>query len=141
MFKNYKEKIIFESPNPTDIFCYSPCIFRTSKGSLIATMDLGGDGVAELPGEKGSRDKGRRFGQGKIFISNHKIYRPSQDCSENYGNALNISEITILNESEYSEKLVSKVRANWNKNKQRIHTYNFDDHISVIDGFTNIWKI
>ena len=78
---------------------------------------------------------------GKIFISNHKIYRPSQDCSENYGNALNISEITKLSESEYSEKLISKVRANWNKNMQRIHTYNFDDNISVIDGFTKIWKI
>lgn len=77
---------------------------------------------------------------GKIFISDDKIYRPSQDCSEDYGNALNLNEITKLNEFEYSEKVVSKVRANWNKNMQRIHTYNFDENISVIDGYCKIRK-
>jgi hypothetical protein len=36
---------------------------------LIATFDLGGDGVKRLPGVKASRASGTRLGMGKIYIS------------------------------------------------------------------------
>lgn len=61
--------VVYESPSPADIFCYTPGIIRSESGRLIATLDLGGDGVKDLPGPKGSRAGGTRFGMGKIYVS------------------------------------------------------------------------
>lgn len=61
--------VVYESGRPQDIYCYTPGIVRSPTGRLIATFDLGGDGVADLPGAKGSRAAGTRFGMGKLYIS------------------------------------------------------------------------
>ncbi len=71
---------------------------------------------------------------GKIFILNNKIYRPSQDCSGDYGKAFNFSQISKLNENEYEEILVSKVEPDWNSGLIGTHTFNFNDNITVIDA-------
>jgi hypothetical protein len=63
------ENIIYQSPNPQNVFCYTPSIVSTQTGRLIVSFDLGGDGVKDLAGLKSSRAKGNKFGQGKIFIS------------------------------------------------------------------------
>lgn len=73
---------------------------------------------------------------GKIFIKDNKMYRPSQDCSGIYGRALNISCITKLSETDYEEELISKTEPIWDKNIKGIHTYNFNEKISVIDAFS-----
>lgn len=70
---------------------------------------------------------------GKVFINEGKIYRPSQDCSGTYGNAININQITKLNEKEYMENLVSKIRPDWDHNLAGLHTLNFDKNITLID--------
>lgn len=64
--------VVYESPSPTDIFCYTPGIARSCSGRLIATLDLGGDGVKDLPGPKGSRAGGFRFGMGKVLVSDDR---------------------------------------------------------------------
>jgi hypothetical protein len=69
MLENIKRNLIFVSPDPTNVFCYSPSIHKTATSRLITTFDLGGPGVEKLDGVKGSRDKGTKFGQGKIYIS------------------------------------------------------------------------
>ncbi len=58
---------IYESPNPKEVYCYSPGIARCPTGRLIATMDLGGPGVGKLPGIK--RKHGRWLWRGKVFSS------------------------------------------------------------------------
>lgn len=63
------ENTIYTSPNPSNIFCYTPSIAVTPTGRLIVSFDLGGDGVDCLDGLKSSRAGGTRFGQGKIYIS------------------------------------------------------------------------
>jgi hypothetical protein len=73
---------------------------------------------------------------GKIYINENKIYRPSQDCSGIYGRALNINCITKLSETEYEEVFVSKTEPTWDKKIKGIHTYNFDDKITVMDAFS-----
>lgn len=35
---------LFESPDPTSVYCYSPGLCRTAAGRLVATLDLGGVG-------------------------------------------------------------------------------------------------
>ena len=46
---------VFESPDPQSVYCYSPAIINLPGGRLVLTMDLGGKGVPDLPGPKGSR--------------------------------------------------------------------------------------
>lgn len=62
--------VLFESPDPQSVYGYSPGIVVLPDGRLIATMDLGGKGVKELEGPKGSR-RGY-ITQGKIFLSDDK---------------------------------------------------------------------
>lgn len=73
---------------------------------------------------------------GRIFIHDQKIYRPSQDCSGSYGKAFNLNEITILNEREYSEKMISKIGAKSESDQAGTHTFNFDENITLIDVYT-----
>ena len=42
---------------------------------------------------------------GSIFKIEDKLYRPCQDCSNTYGENINIMEITNLSSDEYDEKL------------------------------------
>jgi hypothetical protein len=63
------ESIIFESPDAQNVYCYSPGIARTEAGRLIATFDLGGPGVAELPGVKSTHGDFGLCNQCKVFIS------------------------------------------------------------------------
>lgn len=65
------ENLVYTSPDASRIFCYTPSIVSTQTGRLIVTFDLGGEGVKNLDGFKSSRAEGRRFGQGKIFISDN----------------------------------------------------------------------
>lgn len=64
--------VVYESPDPKTIYCYSPGLMRCQSGRLVATMDLGGPGVAKLPGPKhGSKARGRSW-QGKVFTSDDR---------------------------------------------------------------------
>jgi len=63
------EQVLYRSPDPARIHSYSPGIWRMPGGRLIATCDLGGPGVAELPGVKASSARGDRRWQGKVFVS------------------------------------------------------------------------
>ena len=71
---------------------------------------------------------------GKIFNHNGKLYRPSQDCSTRYGHGFNISEILVLNETEYDEAIVSKSKPNWDKNILATHTFNKANSLHIIDA-------
>lgn len=49
------EKIVFRSPYPEDVYCYSPSICRLSGGRLAASFDLGGSGTARIAGPRSGR--------------------------------------------------------------------------------------
>jgi hypothetical protein len=58
---------VFKSPDPKQIYAYSPGIARLDGGRLVATLDLGGPGMKDWP-----EPKGLRYGQPiqtKIFTS------------------------------------------------------------------------
>lgn len=67
---------LYESPDPRNVFAYSPGIIRledaklvaTAGPRLMATLDLGGPGVMELEGVKYQRDE-KRFWQGRVYTS------------------------------------------------------------------------
>ncbi len=58
---------IYESPQPKNVYCYSPGLARCPTGRLVATMDIGGRGVKTLKGLKKDA-KGRPY-RGKAFTS------------------------------------------------------------------------
>lgn len=57
--------VVYESPDPQHVYCYTPGICCLPGGRLIATMDRGGDGVAKLPGAM----QGKTLLRGMIFSS------------------------------------------------------------------------
>lgn len=60
---------VFTSPDPANVFTYTPGILRLPSGRLVATLDLGGPGVKNLPGVKATQGEGPNNWQGKIFTS------------------------------------------------------------------------
>jgi hypothetical protein len=60
---------VYESPDPAAVFCYSPGICRCAGGRLVATLDIGGPGVAGLPGPKARTGDMGLHNQGKVFTS------------------------------------------------------------------------
>lgn len=71
---------------------------------------------------------------GNIFWENGKLIRPSQDCSKVYGFGFNFNEIEILSETEYREKHLTNIRPDWDKNLHRVHSYNHQNGLTIIDG-------
>lgn len=72
---------------------------------------------------------------GRIFIHDHKIYRPSQDCSVRYGKAFSLNRITDLTTSRYAEVMVTKAEATWQPALKGTHTFNYDGDNTVIDVY------
>ncbi len=60
---------LHESPDPQRLFAYSPGIARLEGGRLVATLDLGGPGAAELPEPKYQRSEMGWSWQGKVHTS------------------------------------------------------------------------
>jgi len=65
---------LYESPNPETIYCYTPGLAVSPDGKrIIATIDVGGPGVANLPGERFESEKlCQSHWQGKVFTSDDK---------------------------------------------------------------------
>ncbi|MFM7844496.1 MAG: WD40/YVTN/BNR-like repeat-containing protein [Planctomycetota bacterium] len=61
--------VVYRSPEPGKVFCYSPGLVRLASGRLVATLDLGGPGVPRLPGPKASKCTESGTWQGKILTS------------------------------------------------------------------------
>lgn len=62
--------VVYESPDARRIYAYSPGIARLDSGRLVATMDQGGAGVAELPGAR--MDADGQVWRGKVFTSDDR---------------------------------------------------------------------
>lgn len=71
---------------------------------------------------------------GNVFIFNGNIIRPSQNCENHYGYALNFNVIKELNESTYIEEKIDTILPNWKKNNLCNHTFNFNEDFELIDG-------
>ena len=71
---------------------------------------------------------------GKIFKHNGYLYRPSQDCSKDYGYRTIINKIIKINDKEYQECTVDSIEPNWMRNLKGTHTFNFSENYTVIDA-------
>jgi hypothetical protein len=66
------------------------------------------------------------------------LYRPAQNCKEDYGKSVAINKISMLNESVMEEEFYMLIDINkknkYNRNITAIHTINFLDDVIVVDG-------
>lgn len=76
-------------------------------------------------------------GGGKLFIHENKLIRPAQDCSKEYGYALNYYEVSFERE-KYCERFLARIspdqiNTDLDKAIVGIHTYALTDDYEIID--------
>lgn len=70
---------------------------------------------------------------GDFFTYNNKIYRPAQVCNNNYGEALSIQEVTLVNNKFHFKEIRRLTSPNPNF-KLGFHTFNQFKNCIVVDG-------
>ena len=71
---------------------------------------------------------------GKIFKYNGCLYRPSQDCSKDYGYRTIFNKIMVINDRDYHEVSFDSIDPNWMRDIKGTHTFNFSKDYTVIDA-------
>ena len=72
---------------------------------------------------------------GKIFNFEGKTIRPSQNCTEHYGQSITLEEIEMLTEKQFKTKEFGSILPIENSDyNDGIHTINREDGIVVFDG-------
>ncbi len=104
----------------------------------IDLFSLTDNGVVECAKNPVKRDPSNARGAGAVFESEGRLIRPSQDCSESYGEKLNFNEILRIDSNEFEEKLIETlsfrdVKINEKIKIDGIHTYNKLNNYEVID--------
>ena len=77
---------------------------------------------------------------GRLFYHQGRLIRPSQDCSTDYGAAINLCEIEVLSDTEYRERVVGRIEADCQAGLTGCHTINSTKRVEVTDGRRNIWR-
>lgn len=77
---------------------------------------------------------------GALFKKDGKLFRPAQDCSVDYGYAVQLQEITELTEERYEEVAVSRITPDWNSRVRGVHTLTYADGMTIVDAKTFIKK-
>ncbi len=70
---------------------------------------------------------------GSIIRQGGRIIRPAQDGSSTYGGAINLREISTLDESEYAEAPVGSITPARLPNAVGLHTYTSSARMEAID--------
>jgi hypothetical protein len=77
---------------------------------------------------------------GRLFLSDGRLIRPSQDCSHGYGSAIVLNRIDLLTDREYRESVVRRIEPRWMPGISRTHTFNALDGLDVIDGVRSVLR-
>lgn len=70
---------------------------------------------------------------GPLFVHEGRLYRPTQDCSDSYGGAVNICEILTLTTEDFSERMVGRLDPSAFPGMDGLHTWAVSEGIEVID--------
>ena len=75
---------------------------------------------------------------GPLYTENGKLFRPSQNCSFDYGYGFNISEIVTLTTDDYAETVIERITPHWRPDIIATHSIAHADNgstiLSVIDA-------
>jgi hypothetical protein len=71
---------------------------------------------------------------GSLLEVEGKLIRPAQNCSGVYGRGLVMNEITKLSETEFEERVIQQIRADFADDLVAVHTFNRSQRFTVIDA-------
>ena len=71
---------------------------------------------------------------GNFFLYKENLFRPSQNCSKNYGYGMKSNRVLKLTETEYEEIVVNSIYPNWDEKLFATHTFSYCEKLTVIDG-------
>ena len=73
---------------------------------------------------------------GAIFNYEGHLYRPAQNCTDNYGDGVSIMKIETISQSTYVESLAKSIKF---ANSFGPHTINFAENVAVFDQYKKIF--
>jgi hypothetical protein len=100
---------------------------------LFSAGSLTGEWIAH-PGNPISADVRFARNAGAIYSTGGRLFRPSQNCTENYGRSMSLREIVTINPDKYVEVGALDMLPDPAWRYIGMHTYNFSGHVEVIDG-------
>lgn len=101
---------------------------------IYYSSELGSEWTAHPQNPVKSNLRGTRPA-GAIFEVEGELYRPAQNCSEEYGKSIVVHKIIELNEKNFREEEVMEVKADsFEKYKDGTHTINAFGEKTLIDG-------
>jgi hypothetical protein len=71
---------------------------------------------------------------GNFFTINGQLWRPVQDCSDGYGSALGLAEVTELSSTSFKQTVRHTLRPGSRWPGRKLHTLNRCGRLEVIDG-------
>jgi hypothetical protein len=71
---------------------------------------------------------------GNFFTINGQLWRPVQDCSDGYGSALGLAEVTELSPTSFKQTVRHTLRPGSRWPGRKLHTLNRCGRLEVIDG-------
>ncbi len=71
---------------------------------------------------------------GNLIEKEGRLFRPAQNCSGVYGRGLVINEILELDETNFKERVIQQIRADFADDLVAVHTFNTSKRFSVIDA-------
>jgi hypothetical protein len=72
---------------------------------------------------------------GRIFELDGVLYRPSQDCSESYGYAVNINRVLEMDEKSYKETRTAYLEPKEFPGASRVHTFSHIHGLTAVDTY------
>lgn len=78
---------------------------------------------------------------GPILSVGDSLYRPSQDCSRQYGYGLRLNRIDVLNELEYRESESAFVTPEWESGLYGVHHVSHGGGLTMMDVSTRTWRL
>jgi hypothetical protein len=104
---------------------------------LYSASSLDGEWTPH-PANPISTDVRSSRGAGAIFRHEGRLFRPSQDCSGEYGRSLTLNEIVVLDAERYREEPRITVDPFMTSKRVCTHTYGAAGPVEVIDGKTRV---
>jgi hypothetical protein len=78
-------------------------------------------------------DVGTARGAGRLYRRDGHLYRPSQDCAADYGSAVSINRIDVLDTSSYHETPVGRIDPDRDAGMHCLHTFGAEGRLRVVD--------
>lgn len=128
----YLDSTVYESEEGLSLFTYE----KRGKEWILTcfALDMETRTLCKRSGKIYETNVGRPAG--KLWQEDGKLYRPAQDCSEKYGEALIVYRVDSL--APLQETPVQRITAgqyDLPQKADRLHTYNTDNRYAVVDVF------